>query len=80
MNEGERVVGDLGHELDALTLRGVVDTTLEDATSVTVGSDFDTVGRDRVEDELVVFRREVVEALLNDMVSVEICAERRENE
>jgi hypothetical protein len=75
LNESERVVGNLGNELDTLTLGSVIDTALEDATSVTVSSDFNAVGSDRVVDELVVFRREVVEALLNDVVSVEILDE-----
>lgn len=76
LNEGERVVGNLGDELNTLTLGSVVDTALKDTASVTVSCDFDTVSSDGVVDELVVFGREVVEALLNDVVTVEILDER----
>lgn len=37
LNERERVVGDLGNELDALRLGSVVDAALENAAAVTVG-------------------------------------------
>lgn len=72
LNEGERVVGDFGNELNSLTLGRMVDASLEDATSVTVSSDFDTVRRDGVVDELVVLWGKVVEALLDHVVTVEI--------
>jgi hypothetical protein len=72
LNESERVVGNLGNELNSLTLGSVIDTSLKDATSVTVSRDLDAVGSDGVVDELVVFRRKVVQALLDDVVTVEI--------
>lgn len=37
LNERERVVGNLGDELDALGLGGVVDAALENAAAVSVG-------------------------------------------
>lgn len=60
MNESERVVGDLGDELDTLTLGSVIDTSLKNTTSVTMSCDFDTMSSDSVVDELVIFWREVV--------------------
>lgn len=72
MNKGERVVGDFGNKLNTLTLGSVVDASLKDATSMTMSRNFDTVSSDGVVDELVVFWRKVVEALLNDVVTVEI--------
>lgn len=80
LNERERVVRDLGDELDALTLGRVVDAALEDAASVTVGRDFDAVCRDGVVNELVVFGREVVEALLDHVVAVQVLDERHDVE
>lgn len=38
LDEREGVVGDLGNELDALRLGGVVDASLEDTASVTVSA------------------------------------------
>jgi hypothetical protein len=37
-----------------------------------VSSDINTVGADGVEDELSIGRRELVEALLNDMIAVQV--------
>lgn len=73
LDERERVVRDLGDELDPLRLRGVVDAALEDAAAVAVGRDLDAVRRDGVVDELVVLWWQVVEALLDDVVAVEVC-------
>ena len=52
LNEGECVIGDLVNELHALMIGSVVDTTLQDAASVSVSGDFDTVGSNGVVDEL----------------------------
>ena len=43
---------DLGNELNSLRVGGVVDTSLEDATSVSVSSDLNTVSSNSVVDEL----------------------------
>ena len=51
-DEGERVEGDLVHELDALVVRCVVDAALEDAAAVAVSRNLNAVGRDGVVDEL----------------------------
>jgi stalled ribosome alternative rescue factor ArfA len=76
LNERQSVVGDLGDELDPLRVGGVVDAPLEDAASVSVGGDLDAVSGDGVVDELVVVRDEPVQALLDDVVSVEVLDER----
>jgi hypothetical protein len=52
LHEGQRIVRDLGDQLNALRLRCVIDASLENAAAVSVGSHFDTVGSDGVEDEL----------------------------
>jgi hypothetical protein len=66
------MVGDLGDELDALALGSVVDAALHDAAAVSMGSHFHAAGRNRIVDELVVLRLERVEALLNDVVAVQV--------
>lgn len=45
----------------------MIDGPLEDATPVSMGSDFDEVGSDGIVDELVVLGYKLVEAFLNDL-------------
>ena len=52
LNEGEGVEGDLVNELHALMVGRVVNTTLQNAASVSVSGDFDTVGCNGIVDEL----------------------------
>jgi len=52
LDECERVEGDLVDELHALMIGCVVNTSLQDATSVSVSGDFDTVGSNGIVDEL----------------------------
>ena len=52
LDEREAVVGDLGDELDALRVGGVVNAPLEDAAAVAVGGDLDAVSGDGIVDEL----------------------------
>ena len=54
LDEGERVKGDLVNELHALMIGRVVNATLQDAASVSVSGDFDTVGSNGIVDELQV--------------------------
>ena len=70
--ERERVVCDLVNELDALVLGRVVDAALKHTAAVAVGGDLDAIVRDGVVDELVVLGRELVETLLDDVVSVKV--------
>jgi outer membrane receptor protein involved in Fe transport len=67
LDEVERVEDDLGDQLDALGGASVVDGSLKNAASVSVGRDFDEVGGNSVVDELVVLRDELVQALLDDL-------------
>ena len=62
-------------KLNALLLGCVVNTALEDAATVPVGGNFDTMDGDSIINELVVRRNETVQALLNDMVAVEVLDE-----
>jgi len=54
LNEGECVESDLVNELHALMIGCVVNTTLQDAASVSVSGDFHTVGSNGIVDELQV--------------------------
>lgn len=72
LHERQRVVGNLSNQLNPLRLGRVVDAALKDAATVTVRGDLDTVRRDGVVHKLVVLRGQMVQALLNDMVAVEV--------
>ena len=52
LNKGQRVVGDLIHELNALMIGGVIDTSLEHTTSVAVSGNLNTIRGYRVVYEL----------------------------
>lgn len=52
LNQSERVVGDLVHELHALMIRRVVNATLQDAASVSVGGNFHAISGNSIVDEL----------------------------
>jgi len=45
----------------------VIDGSLQDTTSMSMGCDFDQVGSNGIVDELVVFRYKLVQALLDDL-------------
>ena len=53
LNERKGVEGDLVHELDSLVVRSMVNATLQNAGSMPVRGNFDTVGSDSVVDELM---------------------------
>jgi hypothetical protein len=50
--QSQRVEGDLGDELHTLRIGSVVDASLEDATSVSVGSNLDAMSGNGVVNEL----------------------------
>jgi hypothetical protein len=54
LNQGEGIVSNFGHKLLTLELRSMIDAPLKDTAAMTMGSNFDTVGRDSVINELVV--------------------------
>lgn len=72
LDEGEGVVRDLGSQLDLLRVRRMVDAALEDAAAVAMRGHGNAVGGDSVIDKLVLLGGELVEALLDDVVSVEV--------
>lgn len=50
----------------------MIDTTLENATTMSMSGYFDTMSSDSIVDELIVFWWKVIQAFLNDVVAVEI--------
>lgn len=54
LNQSEGIVSNLGHKLLALEFGSMVDAPLKDTAAMTMGSNFDTVGRDSVINELAV--------------------------
>jgi hypothetical protein len=69
------VIRDFRDKLNALLLGCVINTALEDAATVPVGGNFDTVDGDGIINELVVRGNEAVQALLDDVVAVEVLDE-----
>jgi len=57
LNEGKRVVRNFVDELDSLHLRGVINAPLQNAATMTMSSDLDTICCNGVVNELIVFRR-----------------------
>ena len=72
LDELKSVFHNLCNELSLLLLRGIVDTTLENTTTVLMSSNGNTMVRDGIIDELVVSRREVVETTLDHVVSIQV--------
>lgn len=64
------MVRDFRDKLNALLLGCVVNTALEDAATVSVGCNLNTVDGNSIINELVVRRNETVQALLDDVVAV----------
>ena len=74
-DESERVVGDFSDELDSLRLGSMVDAALEDAATMTVSANSNAVFTNGIKDELGILGLEVVEAFLDDMVTVQVLNE-----
>jgi len=53
----------------------MVNASLEDTAAMAMGADLNATLADSIEDELGVLRLEVVEALLDDMVAIEVLNE-----
>ena len=91
LNESQCIVRDLTHKLSALHLWSVINASLQDTTTMAMSSNFHTIIRDRIVNELesirkitcmlrnpyylIVFRSELVQAFLNDVVSVQVLDE-----
>jgi hypothetical protein len=75
LNQVEAVRRDLANEVDFLEARGMVDATLQDAAAMAVRADSDAMFTYSIKYELRVRGLEVVQALLDDMITVEILDE-----
>lgn len=72
LDQMEAIRGDLADKLDLLETGSVVDTALKNAAAVTMSADGDAVLTYGIENKLSILRFEVVQALLNDMIAVQI--------
>lgn len=72
LNQRDGVLGDALDQKDLLVARCMINAALEHAAAVTVGAHFNAAVANRVEDELRIEGTELVEALLDDMVAVQI--------
>lgn len=72
LNQHKCGVGDLADQPGLLVAGGVVDTTLKDAAAMAVCADIDAVESDRIEDELRVEGGKLVQAFLDNVVTIQI--------
>lgn len=72
LNQHKCGVGDLTDQPGLLIARGVVDTTLKNAAAMTVCADVDAVTSNRIEDELRVEGGKLVQAFLDNVVTIQI--------
>ncbi len=70
LDQRNSMVGNSLYEPHLLIARGMVNATLQNTAAMAVGADLDASTTDGVEDELGIYRAELVEALLNDVVAV----------
>lgn len=75
LNKSKSIGSNVLHKLTLLVSGSMIDAALQDTAAVAMSADGDAVLSDSIEDELRVFRGEVVEAFLNDMVAVEVLNE-----
>ena len=72
LNQGKGVRGNLCNKMSLLLTRSVIDAALKNTAAVAVCTHDDAVSTDSIEDELCFLRGEVVQALLNDVVAVQV--------
>jgi hypothetical protein len=75
LDEMETMRSDLADEVDLLKARCVVNAALENTAPVAMSTDSDAVLAYSIEDELGLGRLEVIQALLNDVVAVQVLNE-----
>jgi len=75
LNQNISIVRDLSNEPSLLITRSVVNATLQDTATMTVGSDINAVGANSIKDELSINGGQLVEAFLDDVVAVQILDE-----
>jgi hypothetical protein len=75
LDQGDGILGDLLDQPDLLVAGSVVDAALKDTAAMAVGADINTVGPNGIEDELGISGAQLVEALLDDVVAVQVLDE-----
>jgi hypothetical protein len=75
LDKVEAVCSDFANEVNLLIARRMIDATLKNTAAVAVGSDDDTVLAYSVEDELGFRGLEMVQALLDDVIAVQVLDE-----
>lgn len=80
LNQYARMLSDALDQPELLLARCVVDAALKHTAAVPVGTNFNTVVADSIENELGVSSSELVKTLLDDMVAVQILDELHDSE
>lgn len=75
LHKSEYVSSDRSHELTLLDAGGVINAALEYAAAVAMSSDSNNVSANGIDDELNIVLLQVVEAFLDDVVTIEILNE-----
>lgn len=75
LHEAQRIVLDLTNKLHLLLIRRVINAALHHAASMAVGGNLDTVMSNSIVDELVVIGLKTMDALLDDVISIQILDE-----
>src|SRR5262249_44392912 len=72
LDKDSSMLGDALDEPELLITRCMIDAALENTAAVPVRANLHAVGADGVKDELGINRSEFVEALLDDMIAVQV--------
>ena len=75
LHERQRIHSHLRRKLGLLCWRGVINAALEHAAAMPMRGHLNAVPRDRVINELILLRRQLVETFLHDVIPVEILNE-----
>lgn len=75
LHEMKAVCRDASNKLDLLEARSMINAALEDAAAMTVSPNNNAVLSDSIKDELSILSLEVVKALLDHMITVEVLDE-----
>jgi hypothetical protein len=80
LNKNSRMLGDALDEPKLLIARCMVDAALKNTAAMSVGANLDTIVAHGIKDELSIKGRKSIEALLDDMVAVEVLDELDDSE
>ena len=72
LNQDKCIVGNLSNEPSLLFTRSMINATLENTAAVTMGTNINAVKSNSIKDELSINGRELVETLLDDMITIQI--------